>query len=82
MNPQEILYYAEKASLQIRVGLYDDAIETAKESIAIDANDSDGYMFLGLAQCLKGNKKEGLPNLQKAKDMGNTQAESLIEKYQ
>ena len=82
MNPQEILYYAEKASLQIRVGLYDDAIETAKESIAIDANDSDGYMFLGLAQCLKGNKKEGIPNLQKAKDMGNTQAESLIEKYQ
>ncbi len=81
MNPQETFYYAEKASLQIRVGLYDDAIETAKESIAIDANDSDGYMFLGLAQCLKGNKKDGIANLQKAKDMGNTQAEGLIEKY-
>ena len=81
MNPQETFYYAEKASLQVRVGLYDDAIETAKESIAIDANDSDGYMFLGLAQCLKGNKKDGIANLQKAKDMGNTQAEGLIEKY-
>ena len=81
MNPKETLYYAEKASLEVRVGLYDDAIATAKESIVVDPNDSDGYMFLGVAQCLKGNKKEGLPNLQKAKEMGNLQAEKLIEKY-
>ena len=81
MNPKETFYYAEKASLEIRVGLYDNAISTAKESITIDANDSDGYLFLGVAQCLKGNKKEGIPNLQKAKDMGNLQAEALIQKY-
>ena len=81
MNPKETFYYAEKASLEIRVGLYDNAIATAKESIAIDANDSDGYLFLGVAQCIKGNKKEGIPNLQKAKDMGNLQAEALIQKY-
>jgi hypothetical protein len=54
---------------------------TAKESISINSEDSDGYLFLGLAQCLNGNKKEGIPNLKKAKDMGNTQAETLIEKY-
>lgn len=81
MNPQETLYYAEKASLEVRVGLFDDAIATSTESISINPEDSDGYLFLGLAQCLKGNKKEGIPNLQKAKDMGNTQAETLIEKY-
>ena len=81
INPQETFYYAEKASLQVRVGLIDDAISTAQESIAINPDDSDGYLFLGLAQCLKGNKQEGIPNLQKAKDMGNTQADALIEKY-
>ena len=81
MNPKETFYYAEKASLEIRVGLYDNAMATAKESLAIDPNDSDGYLFLGVAQCLKGNKKEGIPNLQKAKEMGNLQAEALIEKY-
>ena len=81
MNPKETFYYAEKASLEIRVGMYDNAIATAKESLSIDPNDSDGYMFLGVAQCLKGNKKEGISNLQKAKDMGNLQAEKLIEKY-
>ena len=81
MNPNEILYYAEKASLEIRVGLYDQAITTAKECIALDASNSDGHLFLGLAQCLKGQKKEGIENLRKAKELGDTQADGLIEKY-
>ena len=81
MNPSETLYYAEKASLEIRVGLYDQAIATAKECIALDAGNSDGYLFLGLGQCLKGQKAEGIKNLQKAKELGDTQADALIEKY-
>lgn len=81
MNSNEILYYAEKASLEIRVGLYDQAIATAKECISLDPQNSDGYLFLGLAQCLKGQKPEGIRNLQKAKELGDTQADALIEKY-
>lgn len=81
MNPQEILYYAEKASLEVRVGMYDQAMQTAQECIQIDPNNSDGYLFLGLAQCLKGQKAEGIANLQKARDLGDAQAEGLIEKY-
>lgn len=81
MNSNEILYYAEKASLEIRVGLYDQAIATAKECISLDPKNSDGYLFLGLAQCLKGQKPEGIRNLQKAKELGDTQADALIEKY-
>ena len=81
MNPSETLYYAEKASLEVRVGLYDEAIATAKECIAVDPNASDGYLFLGLAQCLKNDKKEGLDNLRKAKELGDPQADALIEKY-
>ena len=81
MNPQSDLYYAEKASLQVRVGLYDEAEQTAKECIATAPDHSDGYLFLGLAQCLKGEKEEGLKNLQKAQSMGDPQAEGLIEKY-
>jgi len=81
INPTEILYYAEKASLEVRVGMFDKAIETAKECIKLDDKNSDGYLFLGLAQCLKGNKAEGIPNLKKAQELGDTQAEALIEKY-
>lgn len=81
-NPNETLYYAEKASLLVRVGYYDEAIETSKECIALEPDNSDGYLFLGLAQCLKGQKAEGIANLQKAQSMGATQAEELIKKYQ
>jgi len=81
MAPANTLYYAEKASLQIRVGLAADAIDTANELIKIDANNSDGYLFKGLAQCLKGNKAEGIENLKKAQSMGDGQAAGLIEKY-
>lgn len=81
MQPDYDLYYAEKASLQVRVGLYDEAIATAKECVGVAPEHSDGYLFLGLAQCLKGEKEEGIKNLQKAKELGDPQADELIEKY-
>ena len=81
LNPQSDLYYAEKASLEVRVGLYDEAMATAQECIRIAPDHSDGYLFLGLAQCLKGQKAEGVKNLRKAGEMGDPQAEGLIEKY-
>lgn len=81
MNPQYDLYYAEKASLQVRVGLYDEAIATANECVKIAPDHSDGYLFLGIAQCQKGLKAEGLKNLQKARELGDSQADVLIEKY-
>ena len=81
MAPQYDLYYAEKASLQVRVGMRDEAIETAKECIKVAPDHSDGYLFLGLAQCLKGEKEEGLKNLKKARELGDTQADTFIEKY-
>ena len=81
MSPRNDLYYSEKASLQVRVGLYDEAMETARQCIEIAPEHSDGYLFLGLAQCLKGQKAEGVKNLQKAKELGDNQADGLIEKY-
>ena len=82
LNPKETLYYAEKASLQVRVGLFDEAEATAKECISIEPDNSDGYLFLGLAQCMKGEKQSGLDNLKKAKELGDPQADALIKKFQ
>ena len=79
--PSVLLYRSEKASLQIRVKLIDEAIETASECIRLFPDSSDGYLFLGLAQCLKGDKVQGVGNLLKAKDLGDAQADTLIEKY-
>ena len=81
MDPKSDLYYAEKTSLQVRVGLYDEAMATAQECVRLAPDHSDGYLFLGLAQCLKGKKDEGLANLRRALEMGDPQAEDLIKKY-
>ena len=81
MNPNQEVYYAEKASLEVRVGLYDEAIETARKCIALVPSYSDGHLFLGLALCLKGDKAEGVKSLQRAKELGDAQADALIEKY-
>ena len=80
-SPDILLYRSEKASLQIRVHLLDQAIETASECIHLFPDSSDGYLFLGLAQCLNNNKVQGVGNLLKAKDLGDAQADVLIEKY-
>ena len=80
-SPDILLYRSEKASLQIRVHLLDQAIETASECIRLFPDASDGYLFLGLAQCLNNNKAQGVGNLLKAKDLGDAQADVLIEKY-
>jgi tetratricopeptide (TPR) repeat protein len=82
LNPKEYVYLAEKARVEMRVGLADDAIISAQQCISLDDSQSDGYLFLGIAQCVKGLKTEGLQNLQKAKELGNPQADPLIEKYQ
>lgn len=81
LSPGNTLYLSEKASLQLRVGLTDDAMATAKECIKVNPDLSDGYLFLGVAQCVKGMKDEGLKNLEKAKTMGEPQAQAFIEKY-
>ena len=81
MEPNDIVYRAEKANVELRVGMTDEAIETAKGCIQLAPDVSDGYLFLGLAQCVKGQKAEGIQNLQKAKELGNDQAQALIDKY-
>ena len=65
----------------MRVGLYDDALATAQQLVTLAPDHSDGYLFLGLAQCLKGNKTEGRQNLQRAKELGDPQADELLQKY-
>lgn len=80
-DPKNTLYYCEKASLEVRVNMFDDAIKTAGQCIAIDPNLGEGYLFLGLAQCLKGDKAAGRQNLQKAKDLGDSQAQEIMDKY-
>lgn len=81
LNPKEPTYYAERASLELRVNMVDDAIKTASKCIELAPEYADGYLLLGLGQITKGNKTEGLANLEKAKQLGHIQAQEMIDKY-
>ena len=81
MQPSEDLYVAEKAWLQLRLGLMEEAAETARLCISMAPQNSDGHLFLGIALCQTGQRKQGLESLQKALELGNNQASTLIEKY-
>lgn len=80
-NPSEPLYFAEKASLELKVNMLDEAIETSSTCVKRWPDYPDGHTLLGLAQIHKGNKKEGLETLEKAKQLGSEQAQTLIDKY-
>ena len=81
LAPQEPAYIAEKANLEIKINMLDNALVTAQECVKRFPDYSDGILILGLVQIYKGNKTEGLSNMRKAQDMGNEQAKSLVEKY-
>ncbi len=81
LSPQEPLFYAEKANVQLRVGQYYEAIATASQCLSISSDNPDAYLILGLAQIQTGQKKEGKESLQKAKELGNAQAQSFIDKF-
>ena len=81
MAPQDPAYQIEKAKVELRLGLTDDAIVSAHEAVRLTPDEADGHLLLGIGLCVKGQKKEGLESLQKAKELGHEQAQSLIEKY-
>lgn len=77
------LYYAEMASLQLRVNRLDDAVKTCDMALAIDGADkvSDFFIIKGIAFCELKQKEAGLEALKKAQELGDERAEDLIKKY-
>ena len=81
LDPKEALYPTEAGSLLLRLNKIDAAISAAQQAIQLDASLPDAYLILGIAQCESKQKEEGLKNIQKAKELGNTQADTFLEKY-
>ncbi len=81
LNRNEPTYYAEMASLQLRVNQLEDAVKTCDIAMNLAPEYADLYIIKGVAECELGKKDEGLTALQKAKELGDERAEQLIEKY-
>lgn len=80
LEPQAVEYHAEAGSLYLRVNRPQDAAEAAKHCLEVDSNYADGYLILGVAQTQMGQKADGIANIEKAKTLGNTQADSFLKK--
>ena len=81
MTPNDPTYWAEKASLHLRVNQFIDAIKSAERCTQLAPEYSDGFIVLGIAQIQNKDKANGLKSLQKAKELGDTRANELINKY-
>ena len=81
LEPNSAELWAEKASYELRVNLFDEALKSAQEVLRLDPQSSDGYLMMGIVQCQKGNKQEGMQNLRQAQSLGNPQAETFLQKY-
>ncbi|MDD3387256.1 MAG: serine protease [Prevotella sp.] len=81
LNRFEPTYYAEMASLQLLINKPEDAIKTCDMGLLLTQEYSDLFIIKGIAQCETKDKAAGIATLQKAKDLGDSRAPSLIEKY-
>ena len=81
LNRTEPTYYAEMASLQLRVNQLEDAIRTADLCIQLEPDYADPYIVKGIAHGELKQKAEALQALGKAKELGDERADALIEKY-
>ena len=82
LNRREPLYYAEMASLELRIKQYENAIATCDLCLQIDPEYADPYIIKGIAQAELGQKDKAKECFLKAKELGDERADDLINKYQ
>lgn len=81
MNPNATEYLIQSALINLRVARNEEAIKNVQDALAKDANNAEAYRLLGLAHLQLKHQKEACSFLQKAKELGDEQADSLLQKY-
>ena len=81
LNRGESLYYAEMASLQLRVNEPEDAIVTCDMCLQIEPDYPDPYIVKGIALNSLGRKDEAKAAFIKAKELGDERGEEMLKKY-
>ena len=79
MKPDDYLYLVEKALAQWRMGNYDEAVYAGQKALKINPNGADAYKAIGLALGEQKKTAEAIKHLTKAKELGDPQAEALIQ---
>ena len=81
MEPENLDFLLEKGSVHLRVSQLDEAIATFNKVLSKDSSLAIAYRMLGYCQALQKKNKEACANFAKAKELGDTVVDQLIEKY-
>lgn len=81
LDPAEPIYCAEAGSLLLRLNKVEEAILAAQQAVALKADYAEAYLILGIAQCRNNQKQEGIANIEKAKSLGNPQADTFLNQF-
>lgn len=81
LAPRDLVLWCEKANLHLRVNQLNEAIMTADYVIKQDDTVAAAYLIRGIAKCENKQKTDGLADLNKAKSLGDEQADTFIKKY-
>lgn len=80
LAPEDENLWAEKGAVHMRVNQLDEAVPAFEKAISINAEYAAAYRMLGYCYSLKKMKKEAKANYEKAKQLGDTVVDQLIDK--
>lgn len=78
LEPTNLLYLLERASLNLRVGRYDEALVLLEDIIKLDPTNAEAYRLQGVSYIQKKDKR-ACSSLKKAKELGDTLVDDLIK---
>lgn len=81
LNPKEMMYRAELAVIDIRIGRSEEAVKVLDEALKMEPNYAEGYRLKGFALIQLNRKGEACELFHKAKEMGDGFVDELIKKY-
>lgn len=81
LNPKEMLYRAELAVVNIRVGRSEEAVKVLQEALKLDPQYAEGYRLMGQAYVQLKKKEDACAAFAKAQELGDSNVNALIEKY-
>ena len=81
LAPDELLYRAELAVVNIRVGRSEEAIRILQEALKIEPEYAEAYRLMGQAYVQLQKKDEACESFAKAKELGDPNVDALIEKH-
>lgn len=81
LSPEDLLYRAELAVVNIRVGRNEEALNVLKAALEIDPDYAEAYRLMGIAHIQLKQEKEACECFAKAKALGDPNVDALIEKH-